>query len=768
MGFKKKRSLAFIAITTTGFVATIAQIIILREFLVVFYGNELSAGIIFAGWLLWNAIGSGVSIRWSATLPPHRSSLGLLLTLLAVMMPVCVLIVRASAVIGVAPVGEMIPFGKMLMLSFAITGLFCPFSGALFGLCWAYQRTKGQGTPSSQPITIYLGEALGAAVGGLVFYFVFLYGLSTLSAVWITSAGLLIIAGGLIRPWRHVTQSYTAGILWLAAAVVVFTGIVAGAGIEKMSRRWQWGKDYTVVYDTPFQNIAVVRKKSQISVFSNGLWLFSAPDRLSAENAVHLTLLQHSRPQKILLLGGGSAGHLAEIFKYPGIKRVDYIEPDPAFITRVEPYLPPVVRASLHHPGVRIINEDAANFIRQCREKYDVILMNNGDPMNAQMNRFYTLEFFLKVHSCLNRDGIFSFSISGAEDMLGPVQTLFLKSFETTLRQVFSEVRLFPGDHARFFAAPRKDVLFSGADEFIARIAEKKLQLSYVRPDALRDALNPFRLDYYRSILSEIRDKRVNRDYRPTCYYHNMTIWAIQWHPLLRRILEWAAQVKLSRLWITVGVMGIGALAFWWRSGTTAAAVAGSVLLTGAVGMVLQMVLLLGFQIVQGFFYLQLSLIIAFFMAGLAAGSGLIAWWQTDRLPKRFYSRRSLRPVFIRVQLGVCLLPLGMAAWFFVLQRGFGGFLSPPVMGWLFSVISLVAGTVAGVHFSLAVLMMRQAGVAVRNIGGGLYAIDLAGAAGGVLLATFYILPVYGLMTTLFLLSAVSFVSLLTLMRPPE
>jgi spermidine synthase len=40
-----------LSITTTGFVATVAQIIILRELLVLFYGNELSAGLIFAGWL---------------------------------------------------------------------------------------------------------------------------------------------------------------------------------------------------------------------------------------------------------------------------------------------------------------------------------------------------------------------------------------------------------------------------------------------------------------------------------------------------------------------------------------------------------------------------------------------------------------------------------------------------------------------------------------------------------------------------------------------
>jgi len=50
----------------------------------------------------------------------------------------------------------------------------------------------------------------------------------------------------------------------------VFAGFVADAQIEKISRRWQWSHDLVAVYDTTFQNIAIVRKNNQISVFGNG------------------------------------------------------------------------------------------------------------------------------------------------------------------------------------------------------------------------------------------------------------------------------------------------------------------------------------------------------------------------------------------------------------------------------------------------------------------------------------------------------------------
>jgi spermidine synthase len=41
-----------------GFGSILSQILLVREFLVSFYGNELSIGIIFACWLVWIGIGS--------------------------------------------------------------------------------------------------------------------------------------------------------------------------------------------------------------------------------------------------------------------------------------------------------------------------------------------------------------------------------------------------------------------------------------------------------------------------------------------------------------------------------------------------------------------------------------------------------------------------------------------------------------------------------------------------------------------------------------
>ncbi len=45
-------------VLSLGFTSTITQIILLREFLSVFYGNELVIGIILGNWMIITGIGS--------------------------------------------------------------------------------------------------------------------------------------------------------------------------------------------------------------------------------------------------------------------------------------------------------------------------------------------------------------------------------------------------------------------------------------------------------------------------------------------------------------------------------------------------------------------------------------------------------------------------------------------------------------------------------------------------------------------------------------
>ena len=748
-----------LTITTTGFVATVAQIIIIRELLVLFYGNELSAGLVFAGWLLWSGLGSGLAGRWASKVPAHISLLRQMLVLLSALLPLSVLFIRATRIIWALPAGELPSIGKILLISFAATGLLCPVTGALFGICWAMHRRQQE----RQPLVIYLGEALGSAVGGLLFYFLFLpYG-SVFTTLWITAGTSLCISWWLFRPWRPISGLLPGHWTWVVVSLLIVSGVIAGSRLDLASRRWQWGENLSAVYDTAFHNIALLQKDDQASVFTNGLWLFSEPDRLSAENGVHLALLQHPAPKSILILGGGMAGLLDELFKQPDVRNVDYVEPDPDFIRLIRPHLSAAADASLQDPRLRVFHLDPRVIMRRTAARYDVILMNMGDPITAQMNRFYTKEFFALAKKRLLPGGIFSFAVSGGESMLGPTQARFLGSIKKTLLQVFAETLVYPGDPIRFFATDRTGLLLTDSAALADRLTQRKLQLTYIRKDSLQDALSPWRLDYLQSILENISGTVVNRDYFPICYFHNLTMWAVQWHEGLLHVLNMMAAVKLQWLWTALAVAGGAIVAvFWTGRRKTGLAIAASICVSGAVEMVLQVVFILGFQIMHGFVYRQLALIIAFFMTGLAVGAGWVSW-KHPFLPQTGSAYRQ----FVRIQALVCTLPIGLLLFFRLVQAGIWDGLSPAAMGWVFSALSLITGIVGGVHFALAVMAMAAEGVAVEKIGGGFYALDLAGAAAGALIAAIFVLPIYGIMNTLILLSILSVISLLSLLRRP-
>jgi spermidine synthase len=686
-----------------GFTAAIAQIVLMRELMVVFYGNEISLGLMLGSWLFWTAAGSAIAGRFARE--PRRLMAGLE-ALVAVALPATILAVRASkAVLETVP-GESLGPGPMLLGSLATLSVFCVLSGALFAAgsrLYADQAASSMGEATG---SVYLLEALGSAAGGV------LAGLVLVRSV----APLQIAAGlGLLNVLAAAVLVNRA---WITRFAVVGAAVLLGLpGLETASLERFWRGFHLVANrNSVYGNLAVVRTEGATSLYENGLNLFNVPDPAAAEEAVHYALLEHPSPRSLLLIGGGANGSLAEALKHASLERVDYVELDPAILE-----LFPIQS----DPRVRVHVTDGRLFLKTTASTFDVIIVNLPDPQTAQLNRFYTLEFFQEAARKLTGSGILALRLTAAEDYISPELAAFLRSIYKTLRAVFPEVTAIPGETVHFFGAKRAGVLAAGSGELLARLRARRVETSYVREYYIPFRMMPDRMADLDRQIEPRPETPVNRDFAPVAYYFDVALWSSRFNHGYRDLFRAMAGVDFRWLAGVVGALLLVLVAKKRRAQTVAACC------TAAMGFTLiglEMLLLLAFQAIYGYVYQQLAVIIAAFMAGMSLGS-----WLALRAP----ARRGIRTLVL-LQLGAAIAPLLLCAVFQAVT---------PV---LFPVLALGCGMLGGYEFPIASRIF-----CARNPGT-LYALDLAGSCLGAVLFSVYLIPVFGFLKTAVLAAMVS------------
>ncbi len=579
-----------------GFLATAFQIYLLREFVVHFYGNELTFGFVLGAWLLWGGIGSLAGPKLGlrpARLP--RLYAGTIVLFFAGL----VLLRFSHRLLGSLP-AELT--GLVPAVVFAlILALLVSFP---LGLAFVLNAVLFKGDAPR----VYLLESLGAATAGLTVYLFLIPFLSN----WGGAAAVAAVAGlALLISGKSVAdRPLLIGVLALAALFAV---------MDFPSLRSSWKPfDLVAAEDTPYGKLQVLKTEGQFSLYSNGLSVFSYPNTESAEESVHFALLQRTGVGDVLLIGGGVSGGCREVLKYPDTD-VDYVEIDPAIIHLSERFLPPAGLSDLRNSRVRIIYQDGRRFLERTRKIYDAIILRLPEPATAQINRFYTLEFFREVREKLSPAGVFSFVVPSAENYINPDLQKFLETLVTTLRAVFPEVLAVPGENNVFLASAGP--LTIDPKRLIASIRRLNLHNQFVSPEMLPSRLNPFRV---RALLETMRGGSglINRDLVPVSYYFHSVLWASQFKGIESGLLRFFASIRA--FWILdlpLALAALGLLGALLRKRRSPGRFLVPVAMAGFSSILVEMVILIVFQARFGYVYGKISLLLSAFMAGLFLGS---------------------------------------------------------------------------------------------------------------------------------------------------
>jgi spermidine synthase len=738
-----------VALGLVGFSAVIGQILLMRELIVVFNGNEISLGIMLATWLLWTAAGSSLASRLALGQGNPRRTVAVLECLLGISLPPTIWILRASRVFFQTLPGELIGPVPMLLTSLVCLSVFCVLSGGLFVVAARMYQQECAVSSRVASSSAYLLEAAGSGLGGILASVVLLRFLESFQIATVVALFNLCMATVLL--FRMSRKQVLA--MALAAAVFAVPLLVYMApSLNSSAQQHLWrGFHVLASRDSIYGNLTVIETGNIRSIYDNGVILASAPDEAAAEEAVHYALLEHSAPRQVLLIGGGVNGSIAQALKHPTLERLDYVELDPALIDVTRQFFP-VPSVALSDPGVHIHYADGRHYLKTASDTFDVIIVDLPDPQTAQLNRFYTAEFFHSARDHLAPRGLLALQLRSSEDYISPALAEFLRCIHLTLRQEFAYIAIIPGETIHFFAASQAGVLTDDPQILISRIRSRNLQAQYVREYFIPFRMTPDRMTQVHEQLEPSPTTPVNRDFEPIAYYFDVVLWSAQFKLGYSRWFSAAAHIGFTSIIdgaLVILLLTALALAYLPARETRARACAAyCVAATGFTLMALQIFLLLAFQSIYGYVYHQLAILIAMFMAGIAFGSwlGIRNIGSSDGPPLRVIATIQFllavsAPVLIFL---VSLLSPVSSSTATLLAAQF-----------VFPTLAVLGGMLGGYQFPLATEIFLQDGSEKAGLGA-LYAIDLLGGCVGALLLSSYLVPVFGFWKTAWLSAVVN------------
>jgi spermidine synthase len=677
-----------------GFTAILSQIVLLREFLLIFGGNELVCGLVLANWMILTGTGAFIG-RITRRTGFTGNFVFYALILLGMIPPVTVFLINNLKNIVFEP-GIAIGLFQILYSTLIILLPFCLISGFLF--TWLATKLS-LGMKVNLIEKAYAFESIGSIIGGGLFSFFLVYFLTTYQVL-----GILLsvnILTGLVLVFRLRFNAYKIILLVFSLAFVILFFIT---DFDSFSKKALFRNQKLIfLKDTPYGNLAITKSGDQLNFYENNILLFNTYNTIANEEAVHYAMVQHRNPKSVLLISGGISGITDEILKY-NITKIDYIELNPWIFRIGKKYT-----ESLEDRRINAIETDARLFLKKSSDKYDVVLINLPEPSTAQINRYYTIEFFRLLKKRLNQNAVISLGLPSTANYISKEAARVNSVIYKTIKQVFKEVLIIPGE--KNFCIISDNTLGINIGKLIE---DKGIDNVYVNHYYLDDNILKQRSNYILANISH--NVKINKDFRPVSYFNQLLFWISQFNInlnvflIISIIILFAVALLISRL----NPVNLGMFA----AGFTASSV--------------EVILIISFQIIYGYVYQTLGIIITIFMAGMATGA---------LLRKKFFPVPKKKHYYI-LQIVLAIYSI-ILPFIIIFTESLSTF--PNLVHIIFFILTFIISLVVGFLFAIATLIQKQA---ISEISAKVYGVDLLGAALGALIISILLIPLIGIVYT--------------------
>jgi spermidine synthase len=752
------------AILVMGFSGLVAQIFLLCEFLIIFSGNEFSIGIILAHWLILEAFGAFYLGRMIERIN-HKLAAFTFVTLLFCLSFLCAiyLIRILKGTIGIS-IGENISFVPMFISSFLILAPVSILHGTLFTFsCHIYAGYTNQDESSAGRVYAY--ETVGMVIGGITCTYLIIPYLDTFQA----ASGLALLNSAaclaLLAPDWKTGRYHKITLLITSTFCVLFlvlTGLADKLHSYSITRQW---KNQEIVHyqNSQYGNICVIENEGQYIYFQDGVpnIITPIPDIPYVEQFVHLPLLAHPDPERLLILSGGAGGVIHEVLKHTTVETIEYAELDPLIINLIRKFPTRMTESELNDNKVTIKNIDGRLLLQRITNQYDLILIGVSEPSNLQTNRFYTQEFFSLAKESLNKNGILVIGLPGSLSYSTEELKNLNSSIYYTLNRIFPFIRVIPGYGINLFLlSGSPEILTLEKTQIIERLEQRKIKSEMFIPWHIEQTLHQGWQGWFQNFI-EGSSQEINSDFKPIGVFYSISHWNSQFAPSMRWIFRQFDKISLG----TISILLIIFLLLYWLFRSIKARakridIPFAIFTTGFAGMIFDLMLIFAFQSIYGHVFSWIGLLVAAFMAGAAGGALLIASVITriDHAKKMFNG----------IELGIMAFSLGCALIVFLPDAYLGNPGAYSAFRYIFLIVSFSGGLLIGAQFPLANKLYLGNETSVSRTAGLLYSADLLGGWVGGLLGAVVLLPILGLVSTCIAVGLLKLTSLIVINTQPN
>jgi len=163
-----------------------------------------------------------------------------------------------------------------------------------------------------------------------------------------------------------------------------------------------------VLYEgrSEFQDVLVFRSATygMVLVLDGVIQVTERDEYAYQEMIAHIPMHCHPNPVDVLIVGGGDGGVLREVCRHPGVQRITMCEIDKQVCDVAKKYFANSTATGFNDPRVTLVHADAAEYVKEQTDMYDVVIVDSSDPVGPAETLF-TASFYRSLRGSMRKSG---------------------------------------------------------------------------------------------------------------------------------------------------------------------------------------------------------------------------------------------------------------------------------------------------------------------------------------------------------------------------